>query len=702
MEAQQVHTDNDKTMQANVLVVEDEYPLLEMATIALQRHGHSIWTAQRTGDAREILESNPIEIVLTDLTLEEENDGIKLLNELVPRAPDIATIIMTGNHDVQTAIKCLRNGAFDYILKPFNFSELAEVVGRVAERRRLMIEQRNRIQEELRVLGRFSSENPNPVLRVRTDGTLLYANLASMSLLKEWGCNIGEQLPPFLKDFISETIKAEEKRDIEVQSQERVFSFTVTPIKDADYVYIYGHDITRLKEVEWELTRLKNQAQEMALHDALTELPNRILLEDRLQLAIGQSLRNGTKTALVFIDVDNFKRVNDTYGHKIGDQVLVKIGQYLSESVRKTDTVARWGGDEMVLLLTGLHNMQEARFVCERIRRDVQEKMKSDKSVIPVTLSMGVAICPDDSQSGETLEQQADTALYVAKQRGRNMVVFFSDTDYVKTFQQKAHLGNLLEKAIEDTKIIPHYQPIVESSSGKIAAVEALARWFEPELGWVPPSTFIPMAEEAGLIESLGEKIAMRAIDDLKKWRENNFDITVNLNVSIKQLYSGDFIAKLVDAVKKRGIEPGWITLEITESQALVSSLKRGNPIEEAAKAGFRLSIDDFGQGYSSLSSLQDMAVDELKIDMKFVRNIKTEKGTLIVQAIVELARILGLDTVGEGVEDRDEYERLVKIGVSRLQGYYIARPMPFDEIMKWCRLPDNPFISHKIESASN
>ncbi|MGC8887840.1 MAG: EAL domain-containing protein [Verrucomicrobiia bacterium] len=693
---------NVQPIQANVLVVEDEAPLLEMATMVLVRYGHKIWTAQTVNDARDVIESNPIEIVLTDLTLEKENDGITLLNELVLRAPDIATIIMTGNHDVQTAIQCLRNGAFDYLLKPFDFKELAQVVNRVAERRKMMIEQRNRVEEQLRILGRFPSENPNPVLRVRTDGTLLYANMASMPLLKEWKCDIGDSLPAFLKDFVSETIKAEQQRDIEVEGNGRVFSFTVTPIKDSNYVYIYGHDITRLKEIERELTRLKNQAQEMALHDALTELPNRILLEDRLELAIKQSLRNGTKTALVFIDVDNFKRINDTYGHKIGDQVLVKLGQYLSESVRKTDTVARWGGDEMILLLTGLHNREEARFVCERIRRDVQEKMRQDKSAIPVTLSMGVAICPDDAQNADTLEQQADTALYVAKARGRNIVVLFSDTDYVRTFQQKAHLGNLLQKAIEDTKIFPHYQPIIESKSGSIVAVEALARWFEPELGWIPPSTFIPMAEEAGLIESLGEKIAFRAIEDLKKWRDNNLNVTLNLNVSLKQLYTGDFINKLVDVVNKKNLQTSWITLEITESQALVGSLKRGSPIEEAAGAGFRLSIDDFGQGYSSLSSLQEMSVHELKIDMKFVRNIKTQKGALIVQAIVELARILGLETVGEGVEDKDEFNRLLQIGVSRLQGYYIARPMPFEEVNRLLRLPNLSFILHKVEGASN
>ncbi|MGB9602650.1 MAG: response regulator, partial [Limisphaerales bacterium] len=177
---------NVQPIQANVLVVEDEAPLLEMATMALVRYGHKIWTAQTVNDARDVIESNPIEIVLTDLTLEKENDGITLLNELVLRAPDIATIIMTGNHDVQTAIQCLRNGAFDYLLKPFDFKELAQVVNRVAERRKMMIEQRNRVEEQLRILGRFPSENPNPVLRVRTDGTLLYANMASMPLLKEW------------------------------------------------------------------------------------------------------------------------------------------------------------------------------------------------------------------------------------------------------------------------------------------------------------------------------------------------------------------------------------------------------------------------------------------------------------------------------------------------------------------------------------
>ncbi len=670
-------------IKSNLLIVDDEMSLLDMAQIALKHSGHKIWTAQNLEDARDIIHSNPIEIVLADLTLEEENDGIILLDELIPRAPEIAVVIMTGNHDVQTAITCLRNGAFDYLLKPFNLKELVTVVNRVADRRQKMIEQRNRVEEQINVLSRFPSESPSPVLRVKTDGTILYANLASLSLLKEWNCGMGQKIPEFLKNFIVDTFKAEKQQDIEVQSNGRIYSFTVTPIKDSDYVYVYGHDITRLKETERELTILKNQAQEMALHDALTGLPNRILLEDRLEQAITQSLRNNTKTAIAFVDIDNFKQINDTYGHKAGDQVLVKIANYIKEATRRADTVARWGGDELILLLTGLHNQEETYFVCERIRRSVQDKLRDDSLGIPVTLSMGVAICPDDSQTTELLEQQADTALYVAKRRGRNMTVMFSDTDYVKTFKQKAQLGILFKHAIESNKIIPYYQPIVEAKTKKIMGVEALARWFEPELGWIPPSTFIPMAEEEGLIDSLGEKIATMAFNDLNRWRKNNLQISLNLNVSLRQMYSIDYVEKLLQLTKAHNLEPGWITIEITESQALVSSMRRGNPLKEVANAGFRLSIDDFGQGYSSLSSLQEMTVNELKIDMSFVRNIKTERGLRIVKAIVELAKILDLDTVGEGVEDRDEYEILSNIGVEKLQGFYIGHPLPFDEITK-------------------
>ncbi|MCX7872083.1 MAG: EAL domain-containing protein [Verrucomicrobiae bacterium] len=674
-------TKNNNGLKASILIVEDESHVVEMVKIGLERYNYKIDSAATVDEAFQVLVDNSYEIVLTDLSLEERNDGLKILDALLPKAPDTAVVIMTGDTDVQTAINCLRNGAFDYVIKPFTMREMVDVVNRVYERRTRMVEQRNRIEEQIRVLGKFPSENPNPVMRIKIDGTLVYANAASQPMLQEWNCEIGDEVPEFLVKFIRETIQSEHRKDIEVMSNGRYFSFSITPIQGEDYVYVYGHDITRLKEAEQELIRLKNQAQDLALHDALTGLPNRILLEDRMQQAIAHSIRNGTKTAVAFIDLDNFKHINDSLGHKVGDQVLVKLATYLRQTVRKTDTVARWGGDEMILVLTDLHSHDEAYAVCERIRVQVQEKLKQDEIGIPATMSMGVAICPDDSDSPESLQQQADTALYVAKSSGRNTIVFFADTGYVKTFQHKMHLGNMLNLAVDDGKIIPHYQPIIDVKTGQTVAVEALARWFEPEVGWIPPATFIPMAEEAGLIDQLGEKMAKRAIEDLKKWRQSGLNITINLNVSLRQLFTPRFCEELLSTVAAYGLSPTWITLEITESQALVGSLKHGNPIEAAARAGFRLSIDDFGQGYSSLSSLQELSVHELKIDMKFVRNIKTEKGARIVQAIVELARILSLQTVAEGVEEREEYELLARMGVDRVQGFYFGAPMPFAEL---------------------
>lgn len=673
---------NTNFRREKILIVDDEADIREMMISALVGAGYkNITEADSIDKALMAHAENPADIVFTDLTINEKNDGLKVLNELAPQMPDTVVVIVTGNTDAQQAIDCMREGAFDYLLKPFFLDDVVKVANRVAERRARMIELRNKTEEQLRVLGKFPSENPNPVLRIKNDGTLLYANAASLPLLQEWGIEVGDKVPEFIMDFIKEATESVHRKEIEVSSSGRVYLFSITPIEGEDYVY--GHDITRLKEAEKELIRLKNQAQEMALHDALTGLPNRILLEDRLEQAIAHSIRNGTKTALVFIDLDKFKSINDTLGHKTGDEVLVRLAKYLKDAVRKTDTVARWGGDEMVLLLTDLQSRSMAFSVCERIRQQVQNKMKSDSIGIPVTLSMGIALYPDDSTDPNTLLQQADTALYVAKNRGRNMIVFFDDTDYVKTFQQKMHLGNLLRLAVDNDKIIPHYQPIIDVKTGSVAAVEALARWYDEQLGWIPPSTFIPMAEESGFIEELGEKVAKRAVEDLKRWRRN-LNITVNLNVSLRQIFSPHFCDELLEWVKANGLLPEWITLEITESQAMIGSLRQGNPIEAAARAGFRLSIDDFGQGYSSLSSLQELSVHELKIDMKFVRNIKTEKGARIVQAIVELAHILGLQTVAEGVEQEEEFKALVEMGVDKVQGYYFARPMPAEEIEKY------------------
>jgi diguanylate cyclase (GGDEF)-like protein len=669
-------------MSATILLVEDDEGLRCVVKAALDSAGYCVFEAQDVPAARRVLSKTSIDLVVTDIKLGQSGSGIDLLHELAPRSPDLAVVIMTGSMDIQTAIDCLREGAFDYLLKPFVVDELKAVVSRVLQRQRKMVAERDRVEEQIRTLGRFPSENPYPVLRVSKEGVILYANAASQALLDPLNCQVGTQVPPFLGQFITDVLGKGKRGDIEVTGAGRVFSFAVTPIKDTDYVYLYGHDITNLKAAEKELIRVKDRAQEMALHDALTGLPNRMLLEDRFEQAIAQTERTGKKLAVVFVDLDHFKQVNDTHGHRAGDQLLLTVAAGMKDAVRKTDTVARWGGDELVLLLPEVHGAQEARLVCERIKQIVQKEIAKAHPKSPLTMSMGIALYPDDGDMAETLLQEADSALYLAKSHGRNEVIIFGETEELKSYREKAGLRVLLSQALAARNIQVHYQPIVDGRSSRILGVEALARWYEPTVGWISPESFIPVAENAGLIYELGQQVMEQAMQQLHDWQRTGFSLSLSVNISIRQLFKHDFLKDLLELTAKFHLKPAQLVLEVTESQSLLGLPSEGKRLEELFQSGFHLSIDDFGQGYSSLSSLHAMPVSELKIDMKFVRNLHTEKGCQIVQAIVQMARTLNIQTVAEGVEDKDELAMLRQMGVQRMQGYLFSGPLPASEML--------------------
>jgi diguanylate cyclase (GGDEF)-like protein len=662
---------------ASILVVEDEPGVRRLVGEALGRAGHRVREAGDLSYARALLAAQPVDLVLADITLGAGGSGIELLDELAPRAPELAVVMMTGTTDPQTAINCLRQGAFDYLLKPFSNGELLALVDRVLSRQRTLVAERRQAEEQLRVLGRFPSDNPNPVLRVAADGRLLYANAASRELLAELRCQPGEPVPAFLASFVTAACTQGERREIEVAAAGRVFSIAATPVEAADYVYLYGHDITRLKEAEQELVRLKDQAQAMALHDPLTGLPNRTLLEDRFQQAIAQSERRRRKLAVVFIDLDNFKQVNDTHGHRLGDQVLVSVAQRLHAAVRKTDTVARWGGDEMILLLPELRDRREALLVCERLKRAVQDDMAREQPGSAVTMSMGIAIYPDDAELPDLLLQQADTALYLAKSRGRDGAVLFSDATELQGFRQRADLRLRLGRTVAEHRIQVHYQPIVMAATGRVCGVEALARWHDATLGWVAPETFIPFAEADGWIHELGRQVLEQSLRQLSAWQQDGLSPTLSVNVSARQLARREFLPELVKLAASLGLRRGRVILELTESQSLLGLAAAGTHLEELAQAGFPISLDDFGRGYSSLSSLHEMPVHELKFDLGLVRALASEKGRQIGQAVVDMARALGVQTAAEGVETAAEAAALKTLGVDRLQGFYFAHPRP-------------------------
>ena len=441
-----------------------------------------------------------------------------------------------------------------------------------------------------------------------------------------------------------------------------------------------GHESLRgvLRDITQSYMQ-ERRISHMALHDALTGLPNRVLLEDRLKVAMRLVERSRHKVALGFIDLDHFKDVNDSLGHKTGDQLLVALARRLREQLRQGDTLARWGGDEFIVLLPDMESANAIREVANKLRLATEAPLRVEENEFNLTFSAGFAVYPDDADDSELLLAHADRAMFYAKSQGRNNLQFFGDMSRKGLGRKDMYIQQRLAAAIREGRIDNHYQPLVEAATGRIVGVETLARWHEPDLGWVSPAAFIPMAENLGLIRELGEQVWRRALGHMRGWTAQGIGLSVN--ISKRQLFMSNFTERLLADARSHGIEPGRITLEITESLALLDVEYSAERLKELREAGFRLSIDDFGTGYSSLSQLHELPVHELKIDMAFVRRILTPQGARLIQTIVGMASTLGLETVAEGVEDQAVADILRDMGVDILQGWHFGRPMPAEEL---------------------
>lgn len=421
----------------------------------------------------------------------------------------------------------------------------------------------------------------------------------------------------------------------------------------------------------------------MAMHDALTNLPNRILLEDRMERAISQAKRTKQMVAVLFIDLDNFKQVNDVHGHKAGDQLLVAISTILQKTLRKSDTLARWGGDEFVVLLQGLQKADEARSIAEKLMGALQKEVLVEHIDTLVTLSIGMAVFPDDADTSETLLIQADKALFFAKSQGRNNIQMYSQLRDNDLGYQEVDMTARFTAAVKQEAIQVYYQAVVEAGSERPVAFEALARWQDDKQGWISPAVFIPMAENLGLMSEVGQQVMKQALRDFSQFLQYDPTLCMSVNVSNRQLFSPNFMTDLIGLLEMHGIKPDQLKLEITESIALLGIGNAKECLRELSNAGFYLSIDDFGTGYSSLSYLHEFPVHELKIDISFVRRIHSENGHVMVKTIVDMGHAMKLQMVAEGVENPDTAKILHDMGVERLQGYNFSRPLPKEECLK-------------------
>jgi diguanylate cyclase (GGDEF)-like protein len=436
-------------------------------------------------------------------------------------------------------------------------------------------------------------------------------------------------------------------------------------------------DVTEAYLHEKQITR-------MALHDALTGLPNRVLLEDRIKIALRIATRSDHKVGVCFIDLDHFKNINDTLGHKTGDRLLLAFAERVRNELRAGDTLARWGGDEFVLLLPEVEDEAGIRQVIRKISAQMQAPLTVDASELSITFSLGAALFPNDGEDVETLLSHADRAMFYAKTQGRNQICFFSEMTGKGIGKKELYIQTRLVNAIKQEKIQAWFQPIVDAAGGRRVAAEALARWEDDVHGWVGPVTFIPMAENLGLIGDLGRQVWLSSLAASHDWAARGHAIRLAVNISKRQLFMPRFVGQLLEDLESHRVLPDAMLLEITESISQGDAAHSVERLQELRAAGFRIAIDDFGTGYSSLSQLHEMQVDELKIDMSFVRRINERSGLSMVKAIIQLAKALGLKTVAEGVEDAATASRLRQLGADYLQGYHFGQPMQRAAFEAW------------------
>jgi diguanylate cyclase (GGDEF)-like protein/PAS domain S-box-containing protein len=425
-----------------------------------------------------------------------------------------------------------------------------------------------------------------------------------------------------------------------------------------------AHNITERKQAE-------ARVQYMALHDSLTGLPNRVLLEDRLTQAIALARRNQTSVAVLMLDLDRFKNVNDSFGHYVGDRLLEAVSARLQACLRESDIVARLGGDEFVIGIPMVMASKDVEVVARKVLATLGKRFEIESHTLQMSASIGISMYPTNGENPEALLQFADAAMYQAKKNGREVYCFFAP-ELTQATKRSRMLENDLHHACARSEFVLHYQPLVSTSLGYVTGVEALLRWNHPKEGMISPNEFIPRLEELGLMVEVGDWVLRTACTQNVAWQKEGLSpIRMAVNVSAQQFYRGSIVGSVARALRETELEPRWLEIELTESLTLDCSETTINTMQDLKRLGVTLSLDDFGTGWSSLSYLRKFPLDRIKIDRSFMRDIASEPAAeAVVRSILDLGNNLGLDCVAEGVETREQLQYLQKLMCAEIQGF--------------------------------
>jgi diguanylate cyclase (GGDEF)-like protein/PAS domain S-box-containing protein len=446
-----------------------------------------------------------------------------------------------------------------------------------------------------------------------------------------------------------------------------------TPESELHYVAVFS-DISKIKQSEQRLEKL-------AHYDALTNLPNRLMLRSRMEHAIAHVKREDQgQVGLLFLDLDQFKIVNDSQGHATGDELLQQVADRLRNRIRESDTVARLGGDEFVVLCEGIRNSDDLAVVASDLIEEINRPFQLSTTEAFIGTSVGIALYPDDATNAETLLNFADTAMYRAKEKGRNTFAFYTDS-ITREADRKLRIANQLRRALVMDQLVLVFQPQISLTSGQIVGAEALIRWNHPEEGLLPPSAFIDVAEERGLIHEITRWVISRGCQQLVQWQAQGLDITVALNVSAKDFSYDDFLDDIASIVELSDVNAHGLEFELTESGLMENADSVIDALNAIREMGISLSVDDFGTGYSSFAYLKYLPINKLKIDRSFISDLEQgTTGETIVSAVIDVGKNFGLKVVAEGVESQLQQNLLRGLGCDLAQGYFFSQPLPAEE----------------------
>ena len=601
---------SDTTDRARVLIIDDEPHILNILRETLKAN-YDCETAASAEEGLEILESNPVSLVISDINMKGKT-GLEMVPEILAVAPDTVVIIMSGVQTMENAVGALRAGAFDFLMKPFDLRLVEAAVRRGVEHYHLCVSKR---QYEMR---------------------------------------------------------------LEHEVQERTAALLATTI-----------------QLETEIAE-RNRAEErlnyLAYHDLLTELPNRVLFQDRLGQALSAAKRENQRIAVFFLSIDRFKSVSETLGSESADKLICEVAERLTSSMREGDTLAYWGSDEFAFLFNQLEKNEDAINISKRLQATLQPGFKLAGDEIYLTASIGIVLHPLNGQDEATLMKNASAALAQAKQQGGNNYQFYTAEMNAKALRRFSLESNL-RRAIEHEEFVLHFQPKIDINTWQIAGAEALIRWNHPEKGLISPAEFIPLAEETGLIAPIGEWVLHRVCVQLKESTVSAPNLILSSNISARQFQDPNFFLTVMSMLETVGVEPRNLELELTES-SIMTTLDSGiRTLNALRDAGIKIAIDDFGTGFSSLSYLKRLPIDILKIDRSFVHDASTDPDdAALVMAIITLAHNLRLKVVAEGVESEEQLRFLHLLRCDEIQGYLFSKPVPVGEFKQL--LQEGQFVS--------